>query len=51
MRREIFEKEEDNLAREQIDRAGGGVWEGGGGGWPPSDGRDFGDFWYKKQLF
>ena len=51
MRQEIFEKkEEDNLARERIDRAeGGGV--GVGGGLTPSHGRDFWDFWYQKQLF
>ena len=43
--RQYLKKEEDNLARERIDRAGGGCGRGAG----PS--RDFWDFWYQKQLF
>ena len=53
--RKYLKKEEDNLARERIerasrersDRAGGWVWEGG---WPPFHGRLFWDFWYQKLL-
>ena len=48
MRQEIFEKEEDTSARERIDRASREHSDRAGGG---SHGRDFGDFWYQKQLF
>ena len=55
--RKYLKKEEDNLARERIDRAlrersdqaGGGCVRGGGVA--PSHGRDFWDFWYQKQMF
>ena len=47
-----LKKDEDNLAKERIDRAsrersdrvGGGCGKGAGA-------EDFGDFWYQKQLF
>ena len=52
MRQEIFEKEGDNLARERIDRAGGGCGGGGGGGaGPPPTVGTFGIFGIKNSCF
>ena len=48
--RKYLKKEEDNLARERIDRAGGGCGRGAAPP-PPSDSRDFGISGIKNNCF